>query len=189
MKKATSLRICERVLACAGVLLLTAAGLNLLRYQIFETVSAQGGGTRLISAPLRVLDPGAGQLHLTGRLEVPRLGLSVAIVEGDEDRALDLAAVHLAGTPAPGAPGNSVIAGHRDTAFWPLRNLRVGDLIRVRTDRAHLYRVKLIRIVSPDDVAVLQSGKKAVLTLVTCYPFRHVGSAPKRFVVRADLQG
>ncbi len=188
MKPAEISRVGERVLVTAGILLLTVAGLNVLQYQIFETVSARGGAIPLLTAPLHAIDPALNQLRVTGRLQIPRLNLSVALVDGDEDQALAVAAVHLAGTAAPGSPGNSVIAGHRDTAFWPLRKLRIGDMIRVTTDRAHVYRVKSIDVVSPDDLSVLASHKAAVLTLITCYPFRHVGSAPDRFVARAVLQ-
>ncbi len=117
------------------------------------------------------------------------MGLSVLVVDGNEEQGLSVAAVHLAGTAAIGEPGNAVIAGHRDTAFWPLRNVRVGDLIRLRAAKSHTYTVRSIQIVGPDDIAILQSGREATLTLVTCYPFHHVGSAPKRFVVRAQLTG
>ena len=124
-------------------------------------------------------------IRITGRLDLRRLGLSTMIVDGQEEQALSLAAVHLAGTATPGAAGNAVIAGHRDTTFWPLRHVQIGDVIRLTTDRTRLYRVSWTRVVGPDDVQVLQASKTPMLTLITCYPFRHVGSAPQRFVVRA----
>ena len=86
-----------------------------------------------------------------------------------------------------GHPGNSAMAGHRDGLFRPLKDVKVGDEIRFRTTREELrYRVTKTTIVTPDDLSVLepQSGQ-ATLTLITCYPFYYVGTAPKRFVVHA----
>jgi len=40
-------------------------------------------------------------------------------------------------------------------------------------------------IVDPDNVAVLNPDRNEILTLVTCYPFYFLGSAPQRFIVRA----
>ena len=117
-----------------------------------------------------------------------RLGLSVLVVDGDEEQGLSVASVHLAGTAPIGGMGNTVIAGHRDTAFWPLRNLKVGDRIRiVARNRVYKYTAQSMQIVEPDDVAVLGADEGQTLTLVTCYPFRYVGSAPQRFVVKAKL--
>jgi sortase A len=132
----------------------------------------------------------AAPLHtgdVIGRLEVPRVGVSVMVLEGDDDDTLSQAAGHIPDTDLPGQPESNVgIAGHRDTFFRPLMNLRKGDEIRLTTDRgAYRYTVDSIRIVSPDDVAVLDPVDHPVLTLVTCYPFYFVGHAPNRFVVQA----
>ena len=79
------------------------------------------------------------------------------------------------------------IAGHRDTFFRPLRNIRADDIITLATLRGeYRYRVVSTKVVSPDDVAVLDSDGNQILTLVTCYPFYYLGSAPERFIVRAE---
>ena len=44
-------------------------------------------------------------------------------------------------------------------------------------------------MVDPEDVSVLDPTSTRVLTLVTCYPFYFVGSAPRRFIVRAVSVG
>jgi sortase A len=124
---------------------------------------------------------------LIGMLDVPRLQLSTPVIEGDDTRALKRAVGHLPDTPMPWKSGNSAIAGHRDGLFRPLKDVKVGDEIRFRTTRDEFrYRVTKTTIVTPDDLSVLapQSGP-ATLTLITCYPFSFVGSAPKRFVVHA----
>jgi sortase A len=95
---------------------------------------------------------------------------------------------HIPGTALPGEDGNIVLAAHRDTFFRPLRNIQKGDEIALTTlSGAYRYRVESIQIVGPDDVGVLSPTKQPTLTLVTCYPFYFVGSAPKRFIVRAGL--
>jgi sortase A len=124
---------------------------------------------------------------LIGVLDVPRIGLSVAVREGDEDRALDTAVGHLPDTPLPWLNGNAALAGHRDTFFRPLRHLRVGDAIQLSTRHGTLqYRVRRMMVVEPDALWVLNASDGVSLTLITCYPFTYVGRAPKRFIVQAE---
>ena len=124
---------------------------------------------------------------LVGMLDVPRLELSTPVVEGDDDGTLERAAGHLPDTPLPWQDGNSAIAAHRDGLFRPLKNVKVGDEIRFRTtEREYRYRVTGTAIVLPNDLTVLKKQPRSTLTLITCYPFRYVGSAPKRFVVHAE---
>jgi sortase A len=126
---------------------------------------------------------------LIGRIEIERLGVSAVVVEGTGDPVLQRAAGHIAGTALPGQPGNVGIAGHRDTFFRPLRNIRRDDVITVTTPHgAYRYRVVSTKIVSPENLSVLNPDGAEVLTLVTCYPFYFVGPAPKRFIVRAERE-
>jgi len=122
-----------------------------------------------------------------GRLDVERLGISVMVLEGTAAKTLRRAAGHIAGTALPGARGNVGISGHRDTFFYPLRNIRRDDVVSVTTGSGRFsYRVVSVTVVAPSDTAVLDGNEKQVLTLVTCYPFRFIGSAPERFIVRAE---
>ena len=121
-----------------------------------------------------------------GRLSIPRLDVSTMVREGDDDGVLSLAAGHIPGTALPGQNGNMAVAGHRDTIFRALKEIRKDDVIRFETvTGSHDYVVDTTNIVMPDDVDVLRSGKRPQLTLVTCYPFYYVGAAPKRFIVSA----
>jgi LPXTG-site transpeptidase (sortase) family protein len=123
---------------------------------------------------------------LVGKLEIPRVGISVMILQGTEDATLAKGAGHVQGTPMPGAEGNVAIAAHRDTYFRNLKGIRPGDSIRFSTLRASYdYVVESMETVDPDDTGVLESRKLRELTLITCYPFYFVGSAPKRFIVHA----
>jgi sortase A len=124
---------------------------------------------------------------LVGRMEIPRLGISLAVAEGTGEATLRRAAGHIEGTELPGQPGNVGIAGHRDTLFRPLRNIRQDDAITLTTlNGEYRYRVVSTKIVSPSEVSVLNPDGDETLTLVTCYPFYFIGPAPKRFIVRAE---
>jgi len=123
---------------------------------------------------------------LLGRMEIPRLGVSVVVAEGTAEATLRRAGGHIPGTSLPGQRGNVGIAGHRDTLFRPLRNIRQNDVITLTTLAGeYRYRVTSTEVVNPADVTVLQSDGHEMLTLVTCYPFYFVGPAPDRFIVRA----
>src|ERR1051326_7868985 len=143
-------------------------------------------GPNVVAALAKIPAPRAAD-DLIGRLAIPRLGMSVMVVEGASGSVLRRAAGHIAGTALPGQPGNAGIAGHRDMLFRPLRNIRENDVVRFTTPAAHYwYRIVSTTIVSPTDVAMLEPGTNQSLTLVTCYPFNFVGSSPTRFIVRAE---
>ena len=125
-----------------------------------------------------------------GRIEISTIGLAAMILEGVDARTLQRAVGHFPGTPLPGHPGNVAIAGHRDTFFRALRNIRNDDEITLTTlNGSYRYRVESTNVVKPEDIEVLDDSNDAILTLVTCYPFDFVGHAPKRFVVRAREVG
>jgi sortase A len=121
-----------------------------------------------------------------GRLRIPRLQLTVMVREGAGSGTLQRAVGHIPGTAMPGRAGNVALAGHRDTFFRPLRNIQKNDTIDLETEKGtYQYQVESTEIVGPRDVGVLAAANHRTLTLVTCYPFYYVGSAPKRFIVRA----
>jgi sortase A len=125
-----------------------------------------------------------------GEIQVPRLGLNVVVIQGESTANLRRGVVHLANSPLPGESGNIALAGHRDTFFRPLRELRLGDQIILKTPvRSFEYIVDSIQVVPPTNLHVLDSTAAHELTLLTCFPFYYVGPAPKRFVVRARESG
>jgi sortase A len=133
-----------------------------------------------------VLRPSEG--GLIGRIEIPRLRVSAIVRAGSDARTLRLAVGHIPGTAFPGEPGNVGLAGHRDTFFRRLRDIRSDDEIRLLTaEGTFTYHVAETTVVLPEDVWVLDPTNQPTLTLVTCYPFTYIGAAPKRFVVRAAL--
>ena len=162
----------SRVLIAAGIL-----ALGYVAYVSIETAAFQADPVARVRAGDAI-----------GMIEIPRLQIGVAVVEGDSDALLDRAVGHISDTALPGEIGNVVLAGHRDTFFEPLEHVRVGDTITVRTARGDFhYLVESTIVVSPDDVWVLAPIGGRTLTLITCFPFKYVGSAPERFIVRARL--
>jgi sortase A len=123
---------------------------------------------------------------IIGEIQVPRLGLSAMVVQGDSRASLRRAVGHLSKSALPGERGNVALAGHRDTFFRPLKDIRLGDEIRFKTsERNFEYLVESIKIVEPTDIEVLEPTTGHDLTFISCFPFYYVGPAPKRFVVRA----
>jgi sortase A len=121
-----------------------------------------------------------------GEIQIPRLGLAAVMVQGDSADILQRAVGHLAETALPGESGNVVLAAHRDTFFRPLKRIRVGDTITLRTVKGDFeYLVESTAVVSPDAIEVLRPTGGRTLTLITCFPFSFVGPAPDRFIVHA----
>jgi len=179
----------RRLLFTTGILALVYVGLTLLDaslYQVSAKRSLQNqiqiGKERPIAQSVSALKAG----DVLGRIDIPRLGVSVAVLQGTNWRTLRLGAGHIEGTPLPGESGNSGIAGHRDTFFRGLRDIRQNDDIQLQTAKGlSRYSVDWVKIVPPNQTSVLSSSSESALTLVTCYPFYFVGSAPQRFVVHA----
>jgi len=122
-------------------------------------------------------------------LRIPKLHLEVPVYEGSDERVLNVGLGRIIGTAKLGEPGNTGIAGHRDGFFRGLKDIGPGDTLELmlphRTDH---YLVTNIVITNPDDVSVLKPSSTASLTLVTCYPFYFVGSAPQRYIVQATFE-
>lgn len=119
-------------------------------------------------------------------LRIPKIQLEVAVLPGTSAAMLNRGVGHIAETALPGADSNSGIAGHRDGFFRGLKDVAPGDAIEVETlTGRQIYVVEHTWIVDPDDLSVLAPTPDRALTLVTCYPFHFLGSAPKRFIVRA----
>jgi sortase A len=122
-------------------------------------------------------------------LRIPKIQLEVPVLEGTDDLSLNRAVGHIAGTALPGDSGNVGIAGHRDGFFRGLKDIVTGDTIEITTQaKTDTYVIDQITIVNPSDVSVLAPRSQPSVTLVTCYPFYFVGSAPQRYIVQASLK-
>jgi sortase A len=121
-------------------------------------------------------------------LRIPSVNIEVPVFDSIGSIALNRGAGHVAGAASPSGNGNIAIAGHRDGWFRGLKDLRIGAEIELTTlTSKRTFRVSELSIVDPLDVEVLDATDETVLTLITCYPFYYVGSAPDRYIVRAQL--
>jgi sortase A len=128
--------------------------------------------------------------HPLAVLRIPRIGLEVPVLDGTDEPRLNRGVGRIEGTAHPGQAGNLGIAGHRDGFFRGLKDVEIGDTVELETlEGAATYLVDDIRIVDPADVSVLRPTASPVITMVTCYPFYYVGSAPRRYIVRARAEG
>lgn len=182
----------QRLLLSIGLALLSYCAFVLADAQVFQWRARQAFDFRrqqnLATGPVASLAaPRIGSDALIGRIAVPRIGLSAEIFEGTEKLTLRRAVGHVAYTPLPGQRGNAGLAGHRDSFFRPLKDIRRDDVITVSTlNGEYRYRVVSTIVVKPTEVSVLSPTRVETLTLVTCYPFSFVGSAPSRFIVQAE---
>jgi sortase A len=129
-----------------------------------------------------------GETIEVGMIEIPAVGLATRVLEGSDARILRLSVGHIPGTALPGPSGNVGLAGHRDTYFRSLRRIKAGDEIRLTTVAGTFkYRVVSLRVVLPNAIEVLHDTQQPTLTLVTCYPFDFIGTAPQRLIVHAEM--
>ena len=205
MNRDDALRWLERGLLAVGLALGAWCAAVLVEARFFNSVALRSDGQLVVTqtaiptlpgdagegrrnVPRTVVAPAVGTL--LARLEAPTVHMSAAVLEGTDDGTLSRGAGHIEDTPLPGQTGNIAIAGHRDTVFRPLRLIKVGDPLILKTgDHAYEYRIAKTLVVGPDDVYVLDPTPHPTLTLVTCYPFEFIGHAPKRFIVQATLVG
>jgi sortase A len=168
----------------------TATRQDLERFAVLRAASNAGAPDKSLSAPERLAVWPASLLESAPAplavLRIARIRLEVPVLPGTDARTLDRAVGAIEGTAPPGTGGNVGIAGHRDSHFRGLKDIHAGDLIEIDTPlESSSYRVERMWVVDPTEVSVLAPTPGPALTLVTCYPFDFIGSAPRRFIVRA----
>ena len=153
-----------------------------------------------------VAAPRPAEGAVLGRVEIARLNLAAMVREGVDANVLSVAVGHVPSTALPGQAGNFAIAAHRDTLFRGLKDIHEGDIVTFESASGNYkYKVLATKIVKPTDVSVLRPDgggliprtelvsdgghSNRLMTMITCYPFYYVGSAPKRFIVEAELVG
>ena len=188
-------KILGRVLVLTGALAFACWGYLMLRQACFQRAASRVLQQQIAKASTSpqhdILEVHAAAIPLRhaemiGRLDIPRVNVSVIVLEGTDSSVLDVAAGHIPGTALPGLNGNIGIAAHRDTFFRSLREIRPQDRLSFKTPGASFeYAVESTEVVEPSNTEVLRQTASQELTLVTCYPFNYIGSAPKRFIVHA----
>lgn len=178
--------------ACAQRSLYQASEKIRFEDSIRQALTAEGHdqsewSVQRISAYLDSRDLRVDSVEALGRLTIPAAGVSVMVLDGTDEAVLDRAVGRIPGTAQIGEEGNLGIAGHRDGFFRGLRHLEAGDELELATpDGVTRYRVSTLRVVEPEAVEVLDPTPTATITLVTCFPFYYVGSAPQRFIVHGE---
>lgn len=181
------LRWAERLLWVSGVALLAGWALVIADARISQHAALRAlehSTSRAAPIASAASIPAGTPLAL---LNIPRVHLTAVVLHGSDARTLRRGPGHLENSAVPGAGGNVVIAGHRDSFFRPLKDVAIGDDVFLQTPTGSVrYRVTALGVVTPSDLTPLQPTGDAVLTLITCYPFWLLGDAPDRFIVRAE---
>lgn len=128
------------------------------------------------------------QINVMGKMIIEKSKTEIPIIDGTTLRDLSRGAGHYTPSVYPGENGNSIFFGHRETAFKELKSVELNDIISIEVKKGTFkYRITEIKIVDPGDEFIERKADREVITLVTCYPFNLVGSAPKRFVVKGEM--
>lgn len=174
--------------------LLFSVGVGMAGFAGFEIFSSSSGAEYLPRVTQNLEPQTVPALEkpkvgaIIGSLSIPRINSLIPIIEGTGTKELKRGVGHYVGSVIPGVSDNSVLAGHRDSVFRRLGEVKLGDLITVKSDYGtFVYEVHKIRIVKANDRTVIVPTDEAILTLSTCYPFRFIGNAPKRYIVQAGL--
>lgn len=186
------MRWTRNILLVSGILALSYVVFTLVNARIYQNNAVLTLDKQIQAEEQHKVEQPAPPIRegdVLGRIEIPRIGVSVAVLQGTTWRTLRLGVGHIKGTALPGEPGNIGIAGHRDTYFRALKDIRKDDEIQLQTAAGIAkYEVDSIQITSPSNNSVLAPTTESSLTLVTCYPFYYIGAAPERFIVHAHKQ-
>jgi sortase A len=179
------------VLLLAGLVLLASGGWIHAKARLAQVLIARSWSAAAPDERCPVPWPWADTWPVA-RLRAPDHGVDLVVLAGGSGRTMAFGPGHLDATAEPGGDGNCVVAGHRDTHFAFLRNLRVGDRLDLedRAGRHRRFRVAATAVVERTETWVAAPTAGAALTLVTCYPFdTPIPGGPLRYVVRADAEG
>jgi sortase A len=127
--------------------------------------------------------------EISGIIEIPKLGVKAAILEGTDDTALKYTVGHYPGTGNPGKKGNYVLLGHRNYVyghyFRRIDELKPGDEVVIKKDlETYTYTITESFVVSPEEVWVLEDTEEIMLTMITCTP---VITYTDRLIVRGVI--
>ena len=126
---------------------------------------------------------------IMGYIDIPKINITLPIYHGIDEKVLQVAIGHIAGTSLPvgGKGSHCVVSGHRGLPsarlFTDLDKLVEGDTWTMTVlGKTVTYEVDQIRVVEPTDLSELQIKKnKDYCTLVTCTPY---GINTHRLLVR-----
>jgi sortase A len=176
------------LLVVAAVAMLAFPVLTDLRHNSIQSRLSRQFSTIATRHDYLAGDVGEGQ-GLT-RIDLPKLGVDVVVVQGTSLAALQAGAGHYTQTPLPCTVGDVAIAGHRTTYGKPFANINLlapGDTIALTTPVGScVYEVseRPFSVPADDWSVVANTPGRSTLTLTACNP---KGSASHRIVVKAVL--
>jgi len=177
--------VCCVALFAAGALLLTEQGWLRAKAAVAEVLIDRAFVAHLHDGEAHRPWSWA-DMHPIARLDAPRLGVHRVVLSGATGSSLAFGAGHIDGTSAPNGIGNCALAGHRDSWFSFLEQLRVGDVLILRShDGATRYLVHELIVAHRSDTELLEPTDSRQLTLITCYPFGGLTRSDLRYVVAA----
>ncbi|MGG3469666.1 class D sortase [Neobacillus pocheonensis] len=161
----------------------TGASLKEAKKMVLEQPDNNAEAARKNYTPPKVGDT-------AGLLVIPKIKAELAIVEGTDPDDLEKGVGHYKGSFYPSDNGQIVLSGHRDTVFRRLGDLKIGDTLKMQMPYGnYTYEITHTKIVKSDDTSIITlQHEKEELILTTCYPFRYVGNAPKRYIIYAKLR-
>lgn len=121
-----------------------------------------------------------------GVIEIESIEIEAPIISGTDEASLRKGVGHMQSTKLPGQNDQILLAGHRETVFKPLQDIKEDDLIRIIMPYG-TYEYKVVRtdVVKDSDTSIIQPKAEEELVLVTCYPFQLFGTVSDRFIVYA----
>ena len=122
------------------------------------------------------------------RFEIESVSLKADLYFGDSNAVLKKGLGQYIGSSIPGYGRPLLIGGHNNSHFNKLKNIKVGDIIKITTNYGvYRYEIKETKILKSTDKSAFDlSLDKEQCILYTCYPFNTLGLTPNRFFVYAD---
>ncbi|MGD6802218.1 class D sortase [Rossellomorea aquimaris] len=188
----------NKLIKYLSILMLTA-GVGLIGYagyHIFKQKVEQDGALQEAKAQIVTKESQAkGELSsysfqkgdIVGILDIPALDRELPIIEGTDEEELEKGVGHYSSTKLPNQQDRIFLAGHRDTVFKKMGELKEGDQLNVEmSNGTYTYEIYEMFIVKEDDMSVVQStNPDEILTLSTCYPFEYLSSTEERYIINA----
>lgn len=182
-------RVVSIVFIIVGVVLLSVATYDYMTTKV-STDQAISRAAEVVGDSKEIEKVEAFQPELgepVGVLTIPKLDVSLPIIEGTEEEMLAKGVGHFTSTAWPSEGEQILLSGHRDTVFKNFGELEVGDVFIVELSYGTFeYEMRSHTIVDKDDTSIIREMGEEVLTLSTCYPFHLLGAAPERYVIYAE---
>ena len=123
-----------------------------------------------------------------GEIKIANRDVDAKLFFGDGKIPLRNGVGVYAGSFIPGYGKTILVAGHNNTYFNGLKNVKKGDIVKIGTSYGNYeYKITDTKIYNADNKKAYDlSRNEENLILYTCYPFDMLGITEKRFFVYAE---